>query len=114
MGPWSASLFGRYFGPRPLTEDNSVHSSSSTLFNAQATYRWDKRLRFSLDVFNVFDRQAVMRHWNELGTFDLLSATKSLDTAAKVHDCLGTLLADLITEALSGHTADPPKEPAKQ
>ena len=38
---------------------------------------------------NVFDRQAIMRHWGELGTFDLLAATKSLDTAAKVHDCFG-------------------------
>ena len=63
---------------------------------------------------NVFDRQAVMRQWSELGTFDLLTATKSLDTAAKVHDCLGTLLADLIAEALSGNTADPPKETPKQ
>jgi ABC-type amino acid transport substrate-binding protein len=62
---------------------------------------------------NVFDRQAIMRHWSELGTFDLMTATKSLDTAAKVHDCIGTMLADLIAEALS-HNADPAKEPAKQ
>jgi hypothetical protein len=54
-----------------------------------------------------------MRHWSELGAFDLMTATKSLDTAARVHDCLGTMLADLITEALS-HDADPAKEPAKQ
>src|SRR3954466_8551045 len=50
---------------------------------------------------NLFDRQAVMRHWNELGTFDLLTATKSLDTAAKVHECFGSMLADLVVEALS-------------
>jgi len=62
---------------------------------------------------NVFDRQAIMRHWSELGTFDLLTATKSLDTAAKVHDCIGTMLADLIVDGLS-HDADPAKEPAKQ
>jgi hypothetical protein len=49
---------------------------------------------------NLFDRQGVMRHWSELGTFDLLAATKSLDTAAQVHDCIGKLLADLITQAL--------------
>ena len=59
---------------------------------------------------NVFDRQAIMRQWSELGTFDLLTATKSLDTAAKVHDCFGTMLADLIVEALSAA----PKEPTKQ
>jgi hypothetical protein len=62
---------------------------------------------------NVFDRQAIMRHWSELGTFDLFSPTKSLDTAAKVHDCFGMMLADLIVEAMS-RDADPPKEPAKQ
>lgn len=62
---------------------------------------------------NVFDRQGIMRHWSELGTFDLLTATKSLDTAAKVHDCLGTMLADLVVEALS-YDADAAKEPPKQ
>lgn len=56
---------------------------------------------------NLFDRQGIMRQWSELGTFDLLAATKSLDTAAKVHDCIGRLLADLVVEAVS---ADPDKK----
>ena len=65
---------------------------------------------------NLFDRQAVMRQWSELGTFDLLAATKSLDTAAQVHDCIARLLATLIVEAA---TTDPaaqtaPKEDTKQ
>jgi len=58
-------------------------------------------------ALNLFDRQGVMRQWSELGTFDLLAATKSLDTAAKVHDCIGRLLADLIVEAVS---TDPEKK----
>jgi ABC-type amino acid transport substrate-binding protein len=62
---------------------------------------------------NLFDRQSVMRQWSELGTFDLLTATKSLDTAAKVHDCFGSMLADLITEALAVDK-DSPKDPPKQ
>ncbi|HZF73892.1 MAG TPA: SGNH/GDSL hydrolase family protein [Gemmatimonadaceae bacterium] len=62
---------------------------------------------------NLFDRQSVMRQWSELGTFDLLTATKSLDTAAKVHDCFGLMLADLIVDALSVNT-DAPKEHTKQ
>ncbi len=53
---------------------------------------------------NLFDRQSIMRQWGELGTFDLLAATKSLDTASKVHDCIGRLLADLI---LQGVAVDP-------
>ena len=62
---------------------------------------------------NMFDRQGVMRQWSELGTFDLLTATKSLDTAAKVHDCIGRMLADLVVEGLSVDT-DTPKETPKQ
>jgi hypothetical protein len=42
-----------------------------------------------------------MRQWEELGTFDLLAATKSLDTAIKVHDCIGRLLADLVSEGVT-------------
>ena len=55
----------------------------------------------SSNAVNLFDRQAIMRQWGELGTFDLLAATKSLDTAAKVHDCIGRLLADLVVEAVA-------------
>jgi hypothetical protein len=62
---------------------------------------------------NVFDRQAIMRQWSELGTFDLLAATKSLDTAAKVHDCLGRMLGDLIVEATTVQPSTP-KEINKQ
>ena len=58
LGPWTASLFGRYFGPRSLIEDNSVKSKSTTLFNAQATYQVNKQLRLRFDVFNIFDRKA--------------------------------------------------------
>jgi lysophospholipase L1-like esterase len=56
---------------------------------------------------NLFDRQGIMRQWSELGTFDLLAATKSLDTASKVHDCLGRMMADLVVEAVS---TDPDKD----
>ncbi len=58
LGPWTVSLFGRYFGPRPLIEDNSVKSGSTTQFNAQATYSVSKALRVRFDVFNIFDRKA--------------------------------------------------------
>ncbi len=65
---------------------------------------------------NLFDRQAVMRQWSELGTFDLLTATKSLDTAAQVHGCIARLLATLILEAAATDPAAPtaPKEDKKQ
>jgi hypothetical protein len=47
----------------------------------------------------LFDRFAIMRHWNEMGTFDLSAPTKNTETAERVHDCIGRLLADLINEA---------------
>jgi hypothetical protein len=62
---------------------------------------------------NLFDRQAIMRQWGELGTFDLLAATKSLDTAAKVHDCIGRLLADLILQAIAVEPEDKAKVESK-
>ena len=47
----------------------------------------------------LFDRLAVMRRWGELGTFDLNEVTKKMDTAFRIHDCIGHLLGDLILEA---------------
>jgi hypothetical protein len=49
----------------------------------------------------LFDRFAVMKTWSELGVFDLRQATNKLDTAQKVHNCIGYLLADLVNEAIS-------------
>src|SRR5438132_4984187 len=57
LGPWRASLDMRYFGPRPLIEDDSKRSTASTLFNAQASYRLTGWARLTLDVFNLFDAQ---------------------------------------------------------
>jgi GDSL-like Lipase/Acylhydrolase family len=47
----------------------------------------------------LFDRFSIMKLWADLGTFDLYSATKKLDMAERVHDCIGRLLADLVIEA---------------
>jgi hypothetical protein len=45
----------RYFGPRPLVEDNSVRSKATSLVNAQIGYALTKSVRLALDVFDVFD-----------------------------------------------------------
>jgi outer membrane receptor protein involved in Fe transport len=49
------SIRARYFGPRPLVEDNSVRSRATSLVNAEGGYRFSKRIRLSADVFNLFD-----------------------------------------------------------
>nr|MBL8409967.1 TonB-dependent receptor [Dechloromonas sp.] len=57
LGPWFGALRLRYFGPRPLIEDNSVRSQSSALTNLRVGYRFTKRTQLALDVYNLFDRK---------------------------------------------------------
>lgn len=57
-GPWSTSFRLRYFGPRPLIEDNSVKSAASWVGNLRVAYRVDVRNRLSLDVFNLFNTRS--------------------------------------------------------
>ena len=47
----------------------------------------------------LFDRLAIMRYWNEEGTFDLYAATKNYDMARRVHNCIGKALAFQIIAA---------------
>jgi outer membrane receptor protein involved in Fe transport len=57
--PGVKGLFGgirvRYFGPRPLTQDDSVQSNSSTLINAEVGYNFSDRLSLKADFLNVGD-----------------------------------------------------------
>ncbi len=46
----------RHLGNRPLLEDGSVRSSSTTLVNARAAWQIDARREFALDVLNLLDR----------------------------------------------------------
>lgn len=57
-GQWQNGLYGsvrlRYFGKRPLIEDGSVKSGSSTLVNAKLGWRY-KDWDFKMLLLNVFD-----------------------------------------------------------
>lgn len=57
-GHWSGAFNLRYFGPRPLTEDNRLRSASSTLAYARVGYRFNPTTRLTFDVFNLFNRKA--------------------------------------------------------
>jgi outer membrane receptor protein involved in Fe transport len=46
----------RYFGPRPLVEDNSVRSHASTILNTQLGYRLRSRWTVAIELFNLLDR----------------------------------------------------------
>jgi outer membrane receptor protein involved in Fe transport len=49
------SIRWRYFGPRPLVEDNSVRSKATSLVNLEAGFRFSPTVRLALDVFNLFN-----------------------------------------------------------
>jgi hypothetical protein len=48
----------RYFGPRPLIEDDSVRSEATRLVNAQAGYQVRRGLRAAVDIFNLTNARA--------------------------------------------------------
>jgi hypothetical protein len=52
------SLRWRYFGPRPLIEDASVRSHSTSLFYLDAGCTLPRNLRLTVEVFNLFDVKA--------------------------------------------------------
>jgi hypothetical protein len=58
----SAGLFGslrlRHFGPRPLLEDNSRTSKSTSIVNGEVGYKFSDRIRFVIEGFNLLDGKA--------------------------------------------------------
>jgi outer membrane receptor protein involved in Fe transport len=56
-----AGIFGslrlRHFGPRPLIEDGSVTSKSTSVINGELGYKFSDRLRLRLEGFNLFDAE---------------------------------------------------------
>ena len=58
VGPYFGALQLRYFGPRPLVEDNRVRSNSTTTLNGQIGYEISRTMRIELEGFNVTNRQA--------------------------------------------------------
>src|SRR6266540_3267040 len=75
---WSFTGHMRYFGPRPLVEDNSQRSQSSTLFSLRASYKLDQSLRLNFDVFNLFNRKS--------SDIDYYYASQLRDETAPVND----------------------------
>jgi hypothetical protein len=87
------------------------------LVNAQYSPRTESMIQLGPYVENmrwvavqqevpVFDRFSVMKVWSDFKTFNLTAAENKLDVAERVHDCIGRLLADLVTEAV--RPSEPP------
>jgi len=78
---------------------NSQYSPRTDSMIALGTYEEDMRWVAVQQEIPLFDRFSIMKLWGDLGTFDLYSATKKLDIAQRVHDCIGRLLADFVIQA---------------
>ena len=85
---------------------NAQYSPRTESLIALSTYSEDMRWVALQQEVPLFDRFSIMRLWSDQGTFDLYSATKKLDIAERVHDCIGRLLADLVIAAAK--PAEPP------
>ena len=57
--PVFGSVRLRHFGPRPLIEDGSVSSKSTTIWNGEIGYRFSDRMRLTLEGFNLLDSKVA-------------------------------------------------------
>ena len=57
LGPYFGGLQLRYFGPRPLVEDNSVRSDKTMTLNGRIGYKFSPKLRVELEGFNLTNRK---------------------------------------------------------
>ncbi|QGZ39462.1 outer membrane receptor protein involved in Fe transport [Pseudoduganella flava] len=57
QGPWSGALRLRWFGPRPLVEDNSVRSAATMTVNGRIAWQAGRNTRIELEAFNLTNRR---------------------------------------------------------
>jgi hypothetical protein len=57
-GRLGGSLRLRHFGPRDLTENGSVRSRATTIFNGRLAFRAARQSEIVFDLFNLFDTTA--------------------------------------------------------
>ncbi len=57
LWPWFGALQLRYFGPRPLIEDNSVRSKATSTLIGRIGFKISPRIKFELEGFNLTNRR---------------------------------------------------------
>jgi hypothetical protein len=58
LGPYFGALQLRYFGPRPLIEDNSVRSKATTTINGRLGYHITPNISGEVEGFNLLNAKA--------------------------------------------------------
>ena len=57
LGPYFGGLQLRYFGPRPLIEDNSVRSYATATVNGRIGYKISPKVRIAFEGYNLTNRK---------------------------------------------------------
>ena len=57
QGPWFGAMRLRFWGVRPLVEDNSWRAPAAAWVNLRVGYRLSARDQWALDVYNLMDRK---------------------------------------------------------
>ncbi|GAA4011476.1 TonB-dependent receptor [Actimicrobium antarcticum] len=57
LGPYFGALQLRYFGPRPLLEDNSVRSQGTATLNGRFGYKLNASTKIELEGYNLTNRR---------------------------------------------------------
>ena len=57
LGPYFGALQLRYFGPRPLIEDNTARSKSTATLNGRIGYKISPKMKIELEGYNLTNRR---------------------------------------------------------
>jgi hypothetical protein len=78
---------------------NPQYSPRTETMISAAPYLDNMRVVAQQHDVPLFDRFAIMQHWNESGEFDLFSTFHGVELAKRVHNCLGRALAQFVIDA---------------
>jgi hypothetical protein len=78
---------------------NLQYSPRTETMTTTAPYLDNMRVVAQQYEIPLFDRFAIMRHWNDDGDFDLFSPSPGMELAKRVHDCLARALSTFVIDA---------------
>lgn len=78
---------------------NLQYSPRTETMISAPPYLDNMRVVAQLHDVPLFDRFAIMRHWNDAGDFDLFSTFHGTGMAKRVHACLGRALSKFVLDA---------------
>lgn len=78
---------------------NPQYSPRTEMITSLPPYLDNMRVAAQEHDIPLFDRFAIMRHWNDSGDFDLSSPAHGVELAKRVHACLGRALSKFVIDA---------------